>query len=714
MAGKQIRNNSFSCVFVILIMIFSSLASIGLVNNVEASASGNISINGSSPGDSSYIPAYEATYFTAELTNLDSEVSEPRSISWYVCLGEQVTNTCISQSLDDGSIVIPPMVAGETSNFTSLDAFYPNGLNETITVIYQFDEFDFNPTNDVLNFKLNSSLQFTDFKIETSENILQSLSNLANYDGEDLLSKDTVYNMTFSAFANICADCSLNASLGWQLWDENLSNMVSENYQFTENFPKLSFYRSFQASLPPFEHNMDGVYTLIYGLFDSSGDPYGDLYDDNNLHQTRIVINTELDISIDNMFPSHNPSDPNYYFGPDMISVVISNNGNSTATDFDIELSISKTSGQLETQFCEIAILVPNQQKTCVFDMLMHGDNVRLQASVPFVINNNADSYTPDNTIIEEGANVEVVQLSSYVTIADQKEWYNDNEDIVVTANVNPFSASPLNFSWWYSGVINVDYGQEITIQTSDYGLGSHTFKLISSDSLGNSEITYFTILVYSEISIDMHPYYTASATSPSNTVEIEHDSMLPLIRQNYNIGGGKTPLMLYQFDLVDTDTNNSIFDGQNWVDFELNLFNSIPSGVPYDSVEFRKLDSFADQNWEFFNPQHYGYKNQTIMFARLYEPTTILVIGDIGEPNIDARNFSIDLISAGNFELNWEPYGDINSDYILGWNIHQRVVPDFGGTIFQSPQDNYNELLWDDLLTDSFRAFVPLSETSW
>ena len=50
---------------------------------------------------------------------------------------------------------------------------------------------------------------------------------------------------------------------------------------------------------------------------------------------------------------------------------------------------------------------------------------------------------------------------------------------------------------------------------------------------------------------------------------------------------GGKTPLMLYQFDLVDTDTNNSIFDGQT-VDFELNLFHSIPSGVPYDSVEFR------------------------------------------------------------------------------------------------------------------------------
>ena len=56
--------------------------------------------------------------------------------------------------------------------------------------------------------------------------------------------------------------------------------------------------------------------------------------------------------------------------------------------------------------------------------------------------------------------------------------------------------------------------------------------------------------------------------------------------------------------------------------------------------------------------------------------------------------------MSKGNFELNWEPYGDTDSDYILGWNIHQRVVPDFGGTIFQSPQENYNELLWNDLLS--------------
>ena len=85
-------------------MIFSSLASIGLVNNAEASVSGNISIVGSFPSEFDYIPAYEPTYFTVELTNVDTVISEPRTINWYVCLGEEVTNICISQKLMMGQL----------------------------------------------------------------------------------------------------------------------------------------------------------------------------------------------------------------------------------------------------------------------------------------------------------------------------------------------------------------------------------------------------------------------------------------------------------------------------------------------------------------------------------------------------------------------------------------------------------------------------------
>ena len=79
--------------------------------------------------------------------------------------------------------------------------------------------------------------------------------------------------------------------------------------------------------------------------------------------------------------------------------IVISNNGNSTATNFDIE-PLFKTNANWKHN-CEIAILAPNN-KTCVFDMLCTVTTSDKHLS--FVINNNTDSYTPDNTIIEEGA----------------------------------------------------------------------------------------------------------------------------------------------------------------------------------------------------------------------------------------------------------------------------------------------------------------------
>ena len=182
-ATKQSRGHRFSSIFVVMLMLFTSLASIALVDTAKASTTGNISIIGSTPAEFDFIPAYEPTYFTVELNNSDSDPSDPRTISWYVCLGEKVTNVCISQRIDEGSILIPPMAPGEVSNFTSLSGFYPNGINETITVIYQFDEFDMNPTDDVLNFKLNSTLEYTDFKIEVNENIIDTLSNLAYYEG---------------------------------------------------------------------------------------------------------------------------------------------------------------------------------------------------------------------------------------------------------------------------------------------------------------------------------------------------------------------------------------------------------------------------------------------------------------------------------------------------------------------------------------------------
>ena len=79
-ATKQSRGHRFSSIFVVMLMLFTSLASIALVDTAKASTTGNISITGSTPAEFDFIPAYEPTYFTVELNNSDSDPSDPRTI----------------------------------------------------------------------------------------------------------------------------------------------------------------------------------------------------------------------------------------------------------------------------------------------------------------------------------------------------------------------------------------------------------------------------------------------------------------------------------------------------------------------------------------------------------------------------------------------------------------------------------------------------------
>ena len=192
--------------------------------------------------------------------------------------------------------------------------------------------------------------------------------------------------------------------------------------------------------MPTFEHNEDGVYTLLR-YFDSTGS-HGDQNDDNNLNSVTIVINTELDISIDNLYPSHNPSEQSYLYGTDMVSILISNNGNSTANAFALNLIISNGDGEQSTQTCNIDFLVLTN-RTCVFDMPLHGNAINLQANLPAQIGGNYDSNALDNTI-QEVADVVVSQLSTTIEISNQKEWYTDDESLSITANVNPFGWSSI------------------------------------------------------------------------------------------------------------------------------------------------------------------------------------------------------------------------------------------------------------------------------
>ncbi|MED5308857.1 MAG: hypothetical protein VYA95_05860, partial [Candidatus Thermoplasmatota archaeon] len=151
----------FSSMLVAFLILFSTLIMTNYSHNVTASVSGDLSIDSSGPNHDDYIPAYEATNFEVTITNQDAVTSPTRTLDWYVCLGEKVSNICINNNIAQGEFSITNLFPGETLTFTSIDAFYPNGLNETITVVYQFEELDSNPSNDIVNFIVNVSLQFT-------------------------------------------------------------------------------------------------------------------------------------------------------------------------------------------------------------------------------------------------------------------------------------------------------------------------------------------------------------------------------------------------------------------------------------------------------------------------------------------------------------------------------------------------------------------------
>ena len=218
-------------------------------------------------------------------------------------------------------------------------------------------------------------------------------------------------------------------------------------------------------------------FTLIYGIFNSTGNPFSDLYESNNLNSISIIINTEFDISIDSVYPSHNPSSSNYLYGLDMITVQVSNNANMTVNNVQLELQLSDFGSNTVSQICIISVIMPNQQKNCVFDMTVDSENVLLKAILQDNVRNNQDTNPLDN-VLEEISGVSVPQLMSSIEIDNEKEWYTDNEIITISANINPFSSAPINFSWWYMGIINIDYGQTTQINTSDYGLGSHEFQI--------------------------------------------------------------------------------------------------------------------------------------------------------------------------------------------------------------------------------------------
>ena len=184
--------------------------------------------------------------------------------------------------------------------------------------------------------------------------------------------------------------------------------------------------------MPTFSFHSDGIYNLKYGVFNSTGDPYSDLIESNNLNTIVITINTELDIQINSMYPSHNPIDSNYLYGENMLTGEISNEGNKTLFNLTITMTVnSNQNQQLDESTCYIGELAPSQSISCLFDIMVQGNNLNLKLSAPTSLNNLMD-INPNNNEIIENTDVLISQINVYTIIENQKNWYTDNENITI------------------------------------------------------------------------------------------------------------------------------------------------------------------------------------------------------------------------------------------------------------------------------------------
>ena len=112
-------------------------------------------------------------------------------------------------------------------------------------------------------------------------------------------------------------------------------------------------------------------------------------------------------------------------------------------------------------------------------------------------------------------------------------------------------------------------------------------------------------------------------------------------------------PLMLLTYDL-NSEFDDSLFTGTNWIDIAINYTEILPSTIPSESIDIRKLDSRYSTSWDFFDINNYTINTQEQkIIVRLYEGSTILLIGNLSTPSIEAFKFNASPISDGRFSLN-------------------------------------------------------------
>ena len=705
------KKTSLGLVSLMLLSLMSALVTLPTATAIEQV---DLAIlTGKSPVENRNYAAFDPITFSAEVENqaLGPQTST-RSMDWFICSGMKTATQCISNDLASGQININGLLNGDSDNFSDATQWYPNGVTGTFTVVFKFTFADVDTSDDVLSYNINLTAEYSDVSVDQDQDPRETLSGLHTYNGEFVLNTEQDYVMSISGTAHTCGECGLIAYMGWNLRELDGTLVATANQSVT-TLPAGGYEQPYTISLPALNYSVPGRYIFEFGLIDSASAFNGDLNDYNDLAEVEIVLDNTLDLRIASMYPSHNPSSPNYYYGEDMLSVDVENIGNFTVEDFSITFEMFDAVGESEyLQTCEIDKLGPSESSTCMFNLTKVGEGKELRIYMPTTFDGRPDTGPSDNTLIEF-TSILAGDILPIITMNSISGTYTTADAIELTAVTNTVAAEPLNYTWVLDTVITVGYGKSISINASSFPLKDYDIGLYVEDALGFNAEAHATISIIDEVLIDEQPLMSGSAVS-LDKAQFVYDVLLPIEGFNYNIAGGKEPLMIMDFKVMQLENELQSAQLQS-LELEVNLSALLPDSIPHDSVEFLELSSLDSTFWDYLeSPDFFAYDGLENISLNLHSNTIVLVIGALPEPNVSLSNLTHNKLVGGAIELTWTPQGDILNPYLGGWQIYRLTVDESVGTIFPDPTVETNQNLWAELLADSGVELVPTDSEGW
>ena len=692
------------------LLVLSTLGGIALSPTASASVTGDYEITDSiSPLQDAHYSSWDPIDVQVKISNTGFYYNtQTRNIEWFVCEGAQTENDCFNQREDYGTDSVQPIQIGSDTVFTMSNKFSPNGAQGIHTMVYRFMDSDFNTTNDVLIFTFSLETNLVDVIFEP-QNIISQLDNLANYAGKPVLNTETDYVMEVQGLVSSCPSCNLEADLGWKIVDQDGTELAIETTTY-DDLPNLGT-SAFTRQLPPLNFDQEGTYSLFFGILGSTSSDSGDLNDFNDLQQINVTFDDTVDLQVTSMYPRFAPSSSDYYYGSESVAVEISNLGNHSVQNPLVRFYVLDLEGEEDsTEDCRPTLIHPGDADICTFDLTHLGEKT-LRVSISEAMNEGMDAKPSDNSLSVQTD----VMIANINPIIDQSNFfgvYNTADNITFNARISAVAAAPLNFSWWFSGIVSLGYGQELQVPASAIGLGDHYISVRVRDSLNNVETSTTLITVFNSSVVsdgDWLSGYAVTRTHATSVVEYDY----PIQGINYGPGTGLEALIRMSIDVIPTTEEPTA--GMEWMDLDINLSGIIPDNIPRDSISVRQLVDYDQADWDPLEGDNYFQilDNDTLR-VHINENMDLLITGELPAPEINISNPEITLLPDGKMRLDWTATGDLSNPYFGGWQIYRVTSPITASTYFPDPKQVQSEFVWNGLMQDSLSAVLEGDETSW